>query len=202
MATRYLTEVIGPEALAAQARAYGRSYRLPPAAAADALGEDEASFISERDSFYLATVTSNGWPYVQHRGGPKGFLRVLDPHTLGYADLRGNRQLVTTGNIAASDRVALLLMDYPRRERLKLLGHARILAPADDPALADALSPAPELRTRVERLVLVSVIGFDWNCPAYITPRYTEAEIERATAPLRARIAQLEAERARSWLAK
>ena len=193
MAERFLTEVLGPDALAAQERAYGRSRRVAPSAERDALGPDEIAFIGERDSFYIATLTSTGWPYVQHRGGPQGFLHVLDAHTLGFADLRGNRQLVTTGNVASDPRASLILVDYPRRERLKILGHARVVDARADPALARALAPAPELRSRVERLFAVDVVGFDWNCPAYITPRYTEAEVERATAPLRQRIAELEA---------
>lgn len=194
MAARFLTEVMGPEALAAQARAYGRSHRLPATDTPDTLGPDEVAYISARDSFYMATITSNGWPYIQHRGGPPGFLRVLDPHTLGFADLKGNRQLVTTGNLGASARAALIMVDYPRRERLKLLCNVDVIDPALDPALADLLAPTPQLRSRVERLMRLQVIGFDWNCPAYITPRYTEAEITRAVAPLRDRIAELEAQ--------
>ena len=159
----------------------------------DPLGADEQAFIAERDSFYMATVTSDGWPYVQHRGGPAGFLKVLDPQTLGFADLKGNRQLLSTGNVAASDRVSLFLMDYPRRERLKLLGRARVLDARQNHDLADQLSPAPSLRGKVERLFLIDVISFDWNCPQHITPRYTEAEVEEAVAPLKRRIAELEA---------
>jgi len=193
MAQRFLTEVLGPAALAAQEHAYGRRQRVAPTAERDALGPDESAFIGERDSFYIATLTSTGWPYVQHRGGPRGFLRVLDAHTLAFADLRGNRQLVTTGNAASDPRASLILVDYPRRERLKILGHVRVVDASADPALTQALAPAPELRSRVERLFVVDVVGFDWNCPAYITPRYTQAEVEQATAPLRQRIAELEA---------
>ena len=192
MAARYLSELISPEALAAQRQHYGRAHEPPNTAVNDALGVDECEFLRARDSFYVATISSTGWPYLQHRGGPVGFVRALDAHSFGYADLRGNRQLVTTGNLSASDRAAFLFMDYPRRERLKIIGHARVLDARAEPALAEALSPAPELRSRIERLVIVEVVGFDWNCPAYIAPRFTEAEIERAVAPLRARLAQLE----------
>lgn len=193
MAARFLSEVLGPEARAAQQRAYGRAQRVPSGEGRDALSAEEVAFIGERDSFYIATLTSSGWPYVQHRGGPPGFLRVLDAHTLAFADLRGNRQLVTTGNVASDPRASLILVDYPRRERLKLLGRVRVVDAREDPALAQALSPAPELRSRVERSFVVDVVGFDWNCAAHITPRYTQAEVERATAPLRQRIAELEA---------
>lgn len=192
MATRFLSELLTPDVLAAQEAAYGRHYTLPGGAPADELGEDEVAFLADRDSFYLGTVSSSGWPYVQHRGGPKGFLKVVDEKTLGFADLKGNRQLVSTGNLSANDRVALFLMDYPGRQRLKILGHARTVDAKADPALADRLAPTPELRSRVERVVLVDVVGFDWNCPAYITPRFTEEEVEAYARKLHARIADLE----------
>jgi len=147
-----------------------------------------------RDSFYMATTNSDGWPYIQHRGGPAGFLRVLGPHQLGFADFKGNRQMLTTGNLNGYDRVALFLMDYPNRERLKILGHAQVLDAREHPALADQLTPTPELRSKIERLFLIEVVSFDWNCPQYITPRFTEAEVETHIAPLKARIAELEAQ--------
>ena len=145
-----------------------------------------------RDSFYMATTNSDGWPYLQHRGGPAGFLRVLGPHQLGFADFKGNRQMLTTGNLDGDDRVALFLMDYPNRERLKILGHAKVLDAREHPALADQLTPTPELRSKIERIFLIEVVSFDWNCPQYITPRFTEAEVETHIAPLKARIAKLE----------
>jgi hypothetical protein len=129
---------------------------------------------------------------MQHRGGPAGFLKVLDPQTLGFADFKGNRQLAITGNLAASDRVALFLMDYPRRERLKILGHARVLDAREHSDLAEQLTPTPELRGKVERSFLVNVVSFDWNCPQHITPRFTAAEVEAVVAPLTRRIAELE----------
>ena len=145
-----------------------------------------------RDSFYMATTNRDGWPYLQHRGDPAGFLRVLGPHQLGFADFKGNRQMLTTGNLDGNDRVALFLMDYPNRERLRILGHAKVLDAREQPALADQLTPTPEMRSKIERLFLIEVMSFDWNCPQYITPRFTEAEVETHIAPLKARIAELE----------
>lgn len=194
MAARYLTEVFTPDVLGAQESAYHRRAKLPSGLPEDELGPEETAFIARRDSFYLATQSSNGWPYVQHRGGPPGFLHVLGPRALGFADLKGNRQLVSTGNLAGSDRVSLFLMDYPAQERLKILGHAKVLDAREHHDLTDQLSPAPELRNRIERLFLIDVVGFDWNCPAYITPRFTAAEVEAYAQPLKERIAQLERE--------
>src|SRR5262249_22618275 len=134
-----------------------------------------------------------GWPYVQHKGGAPGFLRVLSPSQLAFADYAGNRQLLSTGNLAANDRVALFLMDYPQRTRLKILGHACILDARQRPELVTQLAEAA-VRNKVERVVLIDVVSFDWNCAQYIQPRFTAAEIEQATAPLHQRIAALEAE--------
>lgn len=158
----------------------------------DELGPGEAEFIAARDSFYMATVSETGWPYVQHRGGPAGFVRVLDPRTLGFADFRGNRQYVSVGNLTRDDRVSLLFMDYPNRGRLKLLGRATQVGP-DQQEILDRLK-VPDYPARIERGLLVRVEAFDWNCPQHITPRFTLAEIEAATAPLRRRIAELEAQ--------
>jgi len=194
MALKYLATTFTPSVRAAQTHYYGRAPKLPPAPEIDTLTVEETDFLAARDSFYMATVTEDGWPYVQHRGGPPGFLKVLGPNQLGFADFGGNRQILTTGNLAVSDRVALFLMDYPRKERLKLRGHARVLDARENPQLADQLTPTPELRGNVERLFLIDVIAFDWNCPKYITPRYTEAEVETAVAPLKQRIAELEAQ--------
>ena len=155
--------------------------------------EAEAAFIAARDSFYMATIAENGWPYVQHRGGPSGFLRVLDDKTLGFADFRGNRQYISVGNLSASDRIALILVDYPRRARLKILGRAEVKYVKDDPALAAALT-TPGYRAKVERALLIHLEAFDWNCPQHITPRFTEVELAPALAPIRARLAELEAE--------
>ncbi len=155
----------------------------------DRLGPDEASFIGARDSFYMATVGETGWPYIQHRGGPPGFLRVLDERTLGFADFRGNRQYVSLGNLAGEDRAAFFLMDYANRTRLKLLGRVRA---TEDRAVLARLAP-PGYPAKVERGFLVEVAGFDWNCPQHITPRFALGEVEAAVQPLRARIAELEA---------
>ena len=156
-----------------------------------ALTAREAAFIAERDSFYMASVGETGWPYVQHRGGPKGFVRTLDEKTLGFADFRGNRQYVSVGNVTTDNRVALFFMDYPNRARLKLFGRAKLIG--EDDATTLAKLELPDYRAKVERGFLIHVEAFDWNCPQHITPRYTLGEIEEATAPLRARIAELEA---------
>lgn len=196
MAARFLEELFTEDVLAEQERTYGRSLPHGSSGERDALGPEEAEFIAERDSFYMATISKNGWPYVQHRGGPPGFLHVVDEHTLAFPDFKGNRQLISAGNLSGDDRVALILVDYPRRERLKLLGHARVVAAREQPALASVLG-ARELGRKLERLVRIDVAGFDWNCPAYITQRYTVAEIEQLTASLRRRIVELEQELAR-----
>ena len=161
--------------------------------ASDRFTENEIAFIEARDSFYLASVSESGWPYVQHRGGPTGFLKVLDETTLGFADFRGNRQYISLGNISADDRVALLLMDYPNRARLKILAHMEVreLDAASDLASRLAL---PRYRGKPERAFLLHLETFDWNCPQHITPRFTATEIETAVSPLHTRIAALEAE--------
>ena len=143
----------------------------------DDLTDVEAEFIAERDSFYLATVNEDGWPYVQHRGGPPGFLKLVGPNRLAYADFRGNMQLLSVGNVSGNDRVSLILMDYPNRRRLKLLGHMRVESVKDVPPDALAAIKPPDYRALVERIVTIDVVAFDWNCPQHITPRYTEAEI-------------------------
>jgi predicted pyridoxine 5'-phosphate oxidase superfamily flavin-nucleotide-binding protein len=153
----------------------------------------ERTFISERDSFYLASVGETGWPYVQHRGGPVGFLKVLGPTQIGFADFRGNRQYISLGNVAGDDRVALILMDYEHRSRLKILGHMRATESADD---LKALV-VPGYKAPVERGLLIEISAFDWNCPQHITPRFTEAQVVAGVKPLHDRIAELEAEVAR-----
>jgi predicted pyridoxine 5'-phosphate oxidase superfamily flavin-nucleotide-binding protein len=140
----------------------------------------------------MATVSETGWPFVQHRGGKPGFLRVMRPSALAFADYKGNRQLLSTGNLAMNDRVSLFLMDYPQCIRLKLLGHARVEDARQHPELVAQLAE-PEVRRLVERLFFIAVVSFAWNCPKYITPRDTGAEVEAAVAPLKQRIAELEA---------
>lgn len=156
----------------------------------DALTADEAEFIHERDGFYQASVSESGWPYVQFRGGPAGFLKVLDGKTIGYADFRGNVQYISVGNLQGNDRVALILMDYANQRRLKILGHARLVDRREDPALIARLE-LPHYRASVERAVVITVEGYDWNCPQHITPRFTEAEINVGIAPLHEEIERL-----------
>jgi len=156
------------------------------------LGRFEADFIEARDSFYQATVGEDGWPYVQHRGGPAGFLKVLDAKTIAYADFRGNRQYISVGNLQGNDRVSLILMDYAQQRRLKLLGRARVVDADQDPDLMARLKE-PGSRTRVERAVVVTVEAFDWNCPQHITPRFTEAEVDQAVRPMREELPRLRA---------
>ena len=199
MAHRFAELAFTPAVKAAQERngsraSYERFAARGPAN--DRLGPDEVAFLAERDSFYMATVSETGWPYVQHRGGPAGFVRVLDERTIALADFRGNRQYVSVGNLGGDDRVALIFMDYPRQRRLKVLGRARIVEVADDPALLARLA-LPGYDARVERAMVIAVEAFDWNCPQHITPRFTEAEVLQHVAPLRARLAELEAEVAR-----
>jgi hypothetical protein len=165
-------------------------------AAPDRLGDQEAAFLAERDSFYMASIGETGWPYVQHRGGPKGFVRVLDEQTLGFADYRGNRQYVSVGNVGQDDRVALIFVDYPNRARLKVLAHASLIEAADAPELMAQLVDPDEM-ARVERGFILRVEGFDWNCPQHITPRFTEDEMEELAAPLLEKLDALEAENRR-----
>ncbi|MBK8816844.1 MAG: pyridoxamine 5'-phosphate oxidase family protein [Methylococcaceae bacterium] len=154
------------------------------------LSEAEAAFIAERDSFYQATVSESGWPYVQHRGGPKGFVKVIDDRTLGYADFRGNVQYLSVGNLTANDRISLIMMDYPHRRRLKIWGRARIVNESDDPELIAQLE-MPSYRARVERGIVIHIEALDWNCPQHITPRYTKDEVELMIAPLLEEISDL-----------
>lgn len=160
--------------------------------APDTLGDAERSFIEDRDFFYLATVSETGWPYVQFRGGPAGFLKVLDAATLGFADFRGNTQYLSVGNLGADERVALILVDYARRQRLKIWGRARVVSGVDDPAQVQKLA-VPGYRARLERAIVIAVEAFDWNCPQHITPRFTLEEVEAAVAPLKAQLASLQA---------
>jgi hypothetical protein len=158
----------------------------------------ETEFLADRDSFYMSTVGETGWPYLQHRGGPKGFLQVMDSHTLAFADFRGNRQYISTGNLSINDRVALILVDYPNQARLKILGHTEVLegdALKGDLArpLIEKLRAAGE-KSVVERVFLIHIAAFDWNCPQHITQRYTAEEIQSAMEPLNQRMEQLEKE--------
>ncbi|GFE75415.1 pyridoxamine 5'-phosphate oxidase family protein [Novosphingobium sp. TCA1] len=157
----------------------------------DRFTRNEAAFIAARDSFYMGSVSEDGWPYVQHRGGPAGFLKLVDERTLAFADYRGNRQYISTGNLAANDRACLILMDYPRRMRLKIYAHVEKLSLDADPALTELVLD-PGYKARPERIFRLRLAAFDWNCPQHITPRFTEREIEQAVRPLHERIAELE----------
>lgn len=191
MADQFMKTVLTPAVLAAQDRYYGRHSVVESAPERDPLTAEERAFIEARDSFYMATLNEDGWPYLQHRGGPAGFLRVVSPAQLVFPDYRGNRQLLSTGNLAVNDRVALFLMDYPRRERLKILGRARVEAASLHPGLVAQLA-IPGARGIVERVFFIDVLSFDWNCPQYITPRYSAEELESVIVPLKQRIAELE----------
>jgi len=167
----------------------------------DRIGPAEAEFLAGRDHVLLATVSETGWPYVQHRGGPPGFLHVLagtdgGGDSVAFLDVRGNRQHLSTGNLRGDDRIAVLALDHARQRRLKLLGRAEVLPLDADPALTARLA-ATATDGRAERIVRIRVEGIDWNCPQHITPRWSAAELEPALAPLRARLAELEAENAR-----
>ncbi|MFJ7129692.1 pyridoxamine 5'-phosphate oxidase family protein [Streptomyces sp. NPDC098101] len=176
------------------ATAAGRRLREPDGGP-DPLTGDAADFIRGLDGFLFSSVSESGWPYIQFRGGPPGFVHVLDPYTLGYLDVRGNRQYITTGNVRGDDRVALFFIDHARRTRLKLFGRATVVPVEKDPALAERLDSTRTEGT-VEQLVTIRVEGYAWNCPNHITPRFSQDELSDALAPVRARMARLEEENA------
>ena len=191
MALKYLELAMTESARRAQNQYYGRAVNIAGAPERDPLTQDEAEFIAARDSFYLGSISESGWPYIQHRGGPQGFLRVVNETTLAFADYKGNRQLLTAGNVSVNDRVALFLMDYQNRARLKILGHARVEDAREHPELVTQITD-PKMQQAVERLVFIDIVSFDWNCPKYITPRYSAEEVEEYVGPLKQRIAELE----------
>lgn len=197
MARAFAEIAFTPAVRAAQERsgsaaAYAK-FLAPEAEGGDRLGPDETAFVAERDGFYQATVSATGQPYVQFRGGPTGFLRVLDQRTIAYADFRGNRQYLSSGNLAGDDRISLILMDYPNRRRLKIWGRAKLVDVAADPDLVAGLHD-PSYRARPERAVVITIEAFDWNCPQHIPERLTLEEMEPHFAPLRDEIARLTAE--------
>jgi hypothetical protein len=195
MADRFMHTLLTPAVFEAQRQYYGRTYPAYDAVPErDALTAGEAEFIAQRDSFYMATITENGWPYLQHRGGAKGFLRVTGPDELMFADHGGNRQMISVGSLALIDRVSLFLMDYPARERLKILGHAKVLDAREHPELVAKSAPPGGHAAKVERIFVIDVLSYDWNCPKFITPRFTSVEIESVVAPLKVRIAELESQ--------
>jgi hypothetical protein len=160
------------------------------------LGPQESEFIGERDSFYMATLGSNGWPYVQHRGGPKGFLKVIDPITIAFADFRGNKQYISTGNLMTDDRVALILVDYPRQLRLKILGRVEIFEGEHSRGWIEKVRD-PDYQAFTERVYVIRIEAFDWNCQQHIVPRYSEQEIREAVGPAENRMRELENENQR-----
>lgn len=162
----------------------------------DRLSPMERRFLLERDSFYIASTTENGWPYIQHRGGPRGFLHVFDDTSFGFADLRGNKQYISVGNLLNDDRVSLFFMDYPNQLRLKIIGHARIHEGPEAKALIDELY-RPEVQVPVERAIVIHIVALDWNCSQHITPRFTQEQVLLYTQTLRERIADLENENTR-----
>jgi uncharacterized protein len=175
-------------------RQYERVAQTSPAG--DSLGPAEQTFITHRDSFYMASVSETGWPYIQHRGGPNGFVHILNPSLIGFADFRGNKQYITLGNLQHDSRVALFFMDYPHQTRLKILGRVEVHE-NDAEAFSFIKSFPPTDRSDIiERVIFIQIEGFDWNCPQHITPRYTADELEQALAPIRERLAQLESENA------
>ena len=161
----------------------------------DRFTPDEASFLEQRDSFYIASVSETGWPYVQHRGGPPGFVKMLDPQTLAFADYRGNRQYISTGNFRTNDRACLILMDYVRRARLKMYVQVETLSPGTDRTLTERVTDA-EYGASIERIFRLRLVAFDWNCPQHIVPRFSEHEIATAVQPLHDRLTALERENA------
>jgi uncharacterized protein len=187
--------VFTPAIKALQER-YGsrRQYaRMEQPGSIDRLGPDETAFLADRDSFYMASVGATGWPYVQYRGGAQGFLKVIDDRTLAFADFRGNKQYISVGNFSTDNRVALIMIDYPMQARLKILGKVEILEgePARD-WIARLRDPAE--KTPIERVFLIHIEAFDWNCPQHITQRFTEDQIKSALAPLEQRMQDLEQE--------
>lgn len=163
------------------------------AASHDRFTPFEIEFLATRDSFYMATVGATGWPYIQHRGGPRGFLKVIDDKTLAFADLRGNKQYISTGNLLSDDRIAIILVDYPRQARLKILGRVEVVEGDQAASWLDRVR-MPEEKTPIERVFVIHVEAFDWNCPQHITPRYTVEEIREGMKTLEQRVDSLELE--------
>jgi uncharacterized protein len=175
-------------------RQYERVAQSAPAG--DSLGPAEQTFITHRDSFYMASVSETGWPYIQHRGGPKGFVHILNPSLIGFADFRGNRQYISLGNLEHDSRVALFFMDYPHQTRLKILGRVEVHENDAEASSFIKSFPPTDRSDIIERVIFIQIEGFDWNCPQHITPRYTADELEQGLAPIRERLAKLESENA------
>jgi uncharacterized protein len=195
MAKNYL-EIAFTESVKAQQNIYGSRRQYERAEAIERgteLSFAEADFIQERDSFYLASINANGQPYVQFRGGPKGFLKVLDKNTLAYADFRGNLQYISVGNFAENNRASLILMNYPNRQRLKIFVRIEVFQAKEVPELIAKLENT-EYKAKIERAMILHIEAFDWNCPQHITPRYTIEEIKEMNQPLYEQIEKLDRE--------
>lgn len=197
MPLAYANIAFTPEVRAQQekmgsARGYDK-FLAPENYGGDEIGPLEARFIQERDGFFQATVSSTGWPYVQFRGGRPGFLKVLDRSTIGFGDLRGNRQYISTGNLTVNDRISMILVDYPNQRRLKVLGHVSLVDADEDPELIESLRD-PNSRYKIERAFIIKVAALDWNCQQHIPQRFTLGELEPVHNELRNQIAALKAE--------
>ena len=188
-AVKALQERYGSRRQYARMEESGGSERGKPAG----LGPEEQGFLGERDSFYIASLGATGWPYVQHRGGPKGFLKVIDEHTIAFADFRGNKQYISTGNLLTDNRVALILVDYPRQLRLKILGRTEILEGEKAKEWLEKVRD-PAYKATTERVYVIHVEAFDWNCQQHIIPRFTEEEIRDVLAPIEKHMRELEFE--------
>ncbi|MBT2263735.1 pyridoxamine 5'-phosphate oxidase family protein [Rhodococcus erythropolis] len=157
-------------------------------------------FVKSVDSFFMSTVTPDGWPYVQHRGGPRGFLHVLGPNRIGFADLPGNQQFVTLGNLEVNNRISLFVIDYPTRTRLKIYGRAQVIEADENPALLEQLLQVPggTMTAKAQRSIVIDVEAFDWNCSRNITPRFDKERMDESLAlarqPLQAEVDRLTAE--------
>lgn len=195
MAHNFGSLVFTPAVKALQER-YGsrRQYaRMQAGAALDRLGPEESAFIAERDSFYVASIGATGWPYVQHRGGPKGFLKVIDERTIAFADFGGNKQFISVGNLTTDNRVALIMVDYPRQARLKILGRAEIFEGEGAREWIERVR-VPGYKASIQRVLVIRIEAFDWNCPQHITPRFTAEQIQEALAPFERQMQDLEQE--------
>ena len=159
----------------------------------DRFGEQEIAFIGAQDSLFMATTGESGWPYIQHRGGQRGFLKVLDERTLAFPDFKGNLQYLSIGNLSTDARAALILVDYPHRSRMKILARVEVIGVEERPEVTRLVVDS-DYKAKVERIIILHLVTFDWNCPQHITPRFTEAEVKEAVAPLMQRITALEAE--------
>lgn len=165
--------------------------RMEKMSVVDGLTDNEINFIDDRDSFYMASFGENEYPYIQHRGGPAGFIKVIDNKTIGIVDFAGNRQYISTGNISKNEKVALILLSYPQRARLKIYANAKIVDLKENEELYNLLKPE-DYKFKPERMMVFEIQAYDWNCPQHITPRYTTEEIEEALLPQREYIKNLE----------